>query len=265
MRSTSRWRASSRKCFQAALAREQGVRLLEPYGEPVPNALGAGIPPVQGNQHGHRHQLPLLLGRLRPVVQRGQDEQHGRAAFARPGAADDHQPAGSQAPVDGVQVLQLPAPEPARRRRRQPRQRRELPRPDRGRHRAGERPGRPPPAHRNRLRLHQPTLQRCPGPLLHYRRRQRVSEFAQWPAQARTARPPELGQVDDQARHRRHDRDDEPTERRQVAAIRRPPEHPHQYASDGNDRGDCSQRPQTAGFPSHSFNCDIRPQHKVGP
>jgi len=43
-------------------------------------------------------------------------------------------------------------------------------------------------------------------------------------------------------------------------AIRRPPDHPHQYASDGNDRGDCGQRPQTAGFP-HSFNCDIRPQH----
>ncbi len=58
---------------------------------------------------------------------------------------------------------------------------------------------------------------------------------------------------------------DETAERRQVAAMRRPPDRPHQYASDGKDHDDCGQRPQTPGFPSHSINCDIRHKQLLGP
>ena len=97
---------------------------------------------MQGEHHRYRHQLPVLRRHLLPVLEGGQDKQHGSATLARPWLADDHQPSGSQAPVDGVQVLQPSAAELSRHGRQQPRQWRELPRLDRSRYRPGERPGR---------------------------------------------------------------------------------------------------------------------------
>jgi len=203
-----------------APASEQRIGLLQPGRQPVPDPLGAGIPPVQGEHHRYGHQLPVLRGHLLPVLERGQDKEHGGASLARPRLADDHQPTGSEAAVDGVQVLQPSAAELSPEGRRQSRQRREPPRLDCRRHGSGERPGGPLPVHRDRFWLQQPPLQRSASPLLRDHPGERVSHFIERPAPARIARLPDPRQVDDQADGRHDDRGGERPERGKVNTLR---------------------------------------------
>jgi hypothetical protein len=64
------------------------------------------------------------------MLKGGQNKQHGGAGLARPRLSDDYQATGSQAAVDGVQVLQSSAAELSLEGRGQARQRCELSRLD---------------------------------------------------------------------------------------------------------------------------------------
>ncbi|HJY68228.1 MAG TPA: hypothetical protein VJ254_15990 [Streptosporangiaceae bacterium] len=66
---------------RATLADEERVGLLKLAGQPILDPLGVRIPPVQCEHHRHRHQRPVFARHLFPMLQRGQDKQHGRAAL----------------------------------------------------------------------------------------------------------------------------------------------------------------------------------------
>jgi hypothetical protein len=148
------------------LAREQRVGPPQALSQPVPNPLSAGVPPLQGEHHRHRHLGPDLFRDAPPVAQGGQDQQYSRAALPRSGAAGDHQPPRPQSPVHLMQLAHLARPQPLLPGCGKPGQRGKPRRGHRGRGRPGERRGRPLPPNRNGHWLQQPPLTGRPGPFL---------------------------------------------------------------------------------------------------
>ena len=202
------------------------------------------------------------------MAQRGQDQQHGRTALARSGAAGDHQPPRPQPPVHLMQLADLARPQPLLPGCGQPGQRREPCRGHRGRHRPGERGGWPFPAHRNGFWLQQPPLPGCPGPLRAHHPGQQVRQPREFlpgdsPAALAALVPPPYPA--DPARGNTRHRQREPHEAFQVRVARRPP-HRHQSCH-RHHRDDPSGgiRQQASSPPAHGLsltaNISIRPRH----
>jgi hypothetical protein len=232
------------------------VGLPKPLGQPVPGALGAGVPPVQGKHHRHRHLGPDLVGDAPPMAQRGQDQQHRRAALAGSRAAGDHQPPRPQSHVHPMQPADLARPQPLLSGGGQPGQRREPRRGHRGRRRPGDWRGRPSPSHRNGFLLQQPPFPgrrgplrlNCPGPAGPPAARALARKPARRPGCSSAAIPRRSGPRRYQPPRWRTPRS-LPGPRGAETAIPRQPGH-----GDHRDDPDRGKWPQAASSPAHGHS-----------